>query len=376
MEEQKNNNQNIYNILIILLLTMSLVYAINLNNAFKLFGYASIILLLVICFIRIMKNKILLDYTFKMGLIFIVYNISLLIINFSRNALYIVSQEVALILFLIIFIQIKMTENSIEKIINYFSKMYYIGLSVVFICYNLKLTNIVSMTVCKAVFAISFFAMIKTKKKLLFTIFSGVTFFLMGERTGAIIFIVIYILNEVIKRIKKKSIYKLLFIVFSIILIIIPKLYVWMQYQPIGEELNEYSKKISGENFFSGRNRIWKVVYDELEDNKVFGLTYNNNILKDNNINLSTHNLYVWLQMNGGYVLLVLYLIFLYIIWMKFYEYKDNEIDRWSSAYLLGFMLLVNFELLWLSNNFVVSIYMWFVIGFSLVNIKKLDKKY
>lgn len=376
MEEQKNNNQNIYDILIILLLTMSLLYAINLNNAFKLFGYASIILLLVICFIRIMKNKIFLDYTFKMGLIFIVYNIGLLITNFSRNALYIVSQEVALILFLIIFIQIKMTENSIEKIINYFSKMYYIGLSVVFICYNLKLTNIVSMTVCKAVFAMSFFPMIKTKKKLLFTLISGITFFLMGERTSAIIFIVIYILNEVIKRIKKKSIYKLLFIVFSIILIIIPKLYVWMQYQPIGETLNEYSKKISGENFFSGRNRIWKVVYDELEDNKVFGLTYNNSILKDNNINLSTHNLYVWLQMNGGYVLLVLYLISLYTIWMKFYEYKDNEMDRWSSAYLLGFMLLVNFELLWLSNNFVVSIYMWFVIGFSLVNIKKLDQKY
>lgn len=321
-----------------------------------------------------MKNKIYLDYTFKMGLIFIVYNIGLLIINFNRNALYIVLQEVALILFLIIFIQIKITESSIEKFINYFSKMYYIGLSVVFICYNLKLTNIVSMTVCKAVFAMSFFSMIKTKKKLLFTLLSGITFFLMGERTSAIIFIVIYILNEVIKRIKKKNIYRLLFIAFSIILIIIPRLYVWMQYQPIGETLNKYSKKISGENFFSGRNRIWKVVYDELEDNKVFGLTYNNSILKDNNINLSTHNLYVWLQMNGGYVLLVLYLIFLYTIWMKFYEYKDNEMDRWSSAYLLGFMLLVNFELLWLSNNFVVSIYMWFVIGFGLINAKKLEK--
>lgn len=36
MKEQKNNNQNIYNILITLLLTMSLVYAINLNNIFKI----------------------------------------------------------------------------------------------------------------------------------------------------------------------------------------------------------------------------------------------------------------------------------------------------------------------------------------------------
>lgn len=340
----------------------------------KLYGYACAVLVVIICFAKMVLGKIQLDGIFKFGFIFIVYNIILLLSDFSNNALYIVSQEVILILFAITFIQMKITDESIKKIIDYFSKIYYIGLILLFICCNFKLTNIVSITVCKAVFAMSFFPMIKTKKKLLFTLISGITFFLMGERTSAIIFIVIYILNEVIKRIKKKSIYRLLFIAFSIILIIIPKLYVWMQYQPIGETLNEYSKKISGENFFSGRNIIWKVVYDELEENKVFGLTYNNNILKANNINLSTHNLYVWLQMNGGYVLLILYLAFLYSIWMKLYKYKENEIVSWEAAYLLGFMLLVSFELLWLSNNFVVSVYMWFVIDFGLINVRKIEK--
>jgi len=111
-----------------------------------------------------------------------------------------------------------------------------------------------------------------------------------------------------IKKINKKILFKLLFIAFSAILIMIPRLYVWLQYEPVGKKLNDYSRKISGENFFSGRNRIWKVVYDELEDDQMFGLTYNNYILKSNNINLSTHNLYIWLQMNGGYVLLILYL--------------------------------------------------------------------
>lgn len=340
----------------------------------KLYGYICAVLLVIICFAKMVSSKIQLDGIFKSGFIFIAYNIILLLSNFSNNALYLVSQEVILILFAITFIQMKITDESIKKIIDYFSKMYYIGLIFLFLCCNLKLTNIVSITVCKAVFAMSFFPMIKSKKKLLFTIFSGITFFLMGERTSAIIFIVIYILNEVIKKIKKKNVYKLLFVAFSIILIIIPRLYVWLQYQPIGEKLNEYSMKISGENFFSGRNRIWRVVYNELEKDEMFGLTYNNNILKANNINLSTHNLYVWLQMNGGYVLLLLYLGFLYSIWMKLYKYKENEIVGWESAYLLGFMLLVSFELLWLSNNFVVSVYMWFVIGFGLLNVRKIEK--
>lgn len=329
---------------------------------------------MTICFIRIIKNKIQLDNTFKAGIIFIVYNIMILLISFSSNALYTVLQEIALVLFVIIFTQVKMTEESIKKITNYFAKMYYVGLGCVFICYNLKLTNIISMTVCKAVFAMSFFAIIKTKKKLLFTVFSSLVFFVIGERTSAVIFIMVYCFNIFIKIINSKRLFKLLFIAFSVVLIMIPKLYVWLQYEPLGEKLNKYSRKISGENFFSGRNRIWKVVYDELEGNEIFGLTYNNYILKSNNINLSTHNLYIWLQMNGGYVLLTLYLVFLYTIWKKFYKQKQNEVISYAASYLLGFMVLVNFELLWLSNNFIVSIYMWFVVGFGLINEKNFEE--
>lgn len=309
-----------------------------------------------------------------MGIIFIAYNMMVLLINFSGNALYVVLQEIALILFVIVFTQMKMTEESIKKVTNYFAKIYYVGLICIFVCYNLRLTNIISMTVCKAVFAMSFFAIIKTKKKLLFTIFSSLVFFSIGERTSAVIFIAIYFFNMFIKKINKKILFKLLFIAFSAILIMIPRLYVWLQYEPVGKKLNDYSRKISGENFFSGRNRIWKVVYDELEDDQMFGLTYNNYILKSNNINLSTHNLYIWLQMNGGYVLLILYLAFLYTIWTRFYKQKQNEVISYAASYLLGFMLLVNFELLWLSNNFVVSIYMWFVVGFGLINTKKLEE--
>lgn len=314
------------------------------------------------------------DSTVKTGGIFILYNIMLLLIGYNNNALYIVLQEISLVLFVMILNQTRMTRESINKITNYFEKLYYVGLVCVFICYNLKLINIISMTVCKAVFAMSFFVMIKTKRKLLFTIFSCLVFFSIGERTSAIIFMAIYFLNIVIKKINKKGLYKLLFIIFSIILIMIPKMYVWLQYEPLGKTLNEYSKKISGENFFSGRNRIWKVIYDELEDNEIFGLTYGNDILKSKNITLSTHNLYIWLQMNGGYALLILFLTFLYSIWMQFYKHKENEIISFSAAYLLGFMMLADFELLWLSNKFVVSIYMWFVIGFGLINTKKIEK--
>lgn len=372
------SKSKLYNILMVAFLIISLLYTIETSKVFQYIGYGSILLATIMALMTIGKNRIMINSTLKIGLIFIIYNITLLILNYSATANYSIIQEIALILFVLTIIQTKKSKDEIDKISEKISLIYYIGL-IIFLSVNLIgkekiFATIVSMTIYKAFFAMSFFAYMKSKNKLLFIAISSIIFFIIGERTSALILICIYFANMVIKSIKSKKIYRCIFIICTIILVMFPRIYVWIQYQPIGKSLNNYSRKLSGENFFSGRNLLWEVAYDSLEENEVFGLGYNNNVLKMQNINLSTHNLYIWLQLNGGYVLLTLFIVFLYTIWMELYSKEKNE-NSIAAAYLLGFMMLLDFELLLLCNNFVVSIYMWFVIGIGVINARRIKKE-
>ena len=190
--------------------------------------------------------------------------------------------------------------------------------------------------------------------------------FIEGRWGYVIGFVLIYFLYIVLGKMKSFNKYKVIFIFVVIGLFSFVVAYVSLPNTELGIKLNLYSRQLTGENFFSGRNSIWQQVFDATEENRLFGLTYNNSTELYYDGVLSTHNLYLWLLLNGGISLVALFIIYLYTIWKKYFKGLKNSYTRASAAYCMGFIILCNFELLLLINNFSVSMFMWFAIAFGL----------
>ncbi len=90
---------------------------------------------------------------------------------------------------------------------------------------------------------------------------------------------------------------------------------------------------------------------------------------------LSTHNLFMFLYLEGGILFVVLFLIFMYLLWKKYFEFISDKIVCMSAAFMLGTFVLVSFELLLLINNIVVSMWLWFVIAFGLIRVNYLKQQ-
>lgn len=373
MEKSKKLSISLLNLLSILLL-LTIFYAVK-GSIFKYISLISSVSSIVILLLIIFNQKIKINNLFIIFILYIVYNILLLVSNFSIEALYKVFQELILVTFSFLLINIKLSKDDFNKIVSFFSKVYYILFLVILILMLLIDENYIfnlyiSRTVLKVVFVLSYFGFVKSNKKLLYTIISAVLFFYIGERTPAIILLLIYFIYTFFSKNTSKTLFKTLFILVIAGLLVFILVYINLPKTKLGMQLNQYSRELSGENFFSGRNVIWEQVIKATDGNELFGLTYNNDIKLYYGEVLSTHNLYLWLYMNGGVCLLLLFIIYVYNIWKKMYLNIDNKYSRAAMAYFLGFLVLCNFELLLLVNNFSVSMFMWLVISFG-INLNK-----
>lgn len=140
----------------------------------------------------------------------------------------------------------------------------------------------------------------------------------------------------------------------------------------MGAMLNEISREYTGGNFFSGREIIWEAILEGNKDSAILGQGVNNNFLINKlDTELSTHNLYMFLYLEGGAVMLFLFFLFTASIWSKFYNFIYIKRVRLSAAFFIGTLLFLDFELLLLTNNILASIVFWFVITYGLIVQKK-----
>lgn len=372
MEKSKKFSISLISLLSILLL-LTISYAIK-GNVFKYVSLVSSVSSVILLLLIIFNQKIKTNNLFIIFILYIVYNIFLLVCNFSVTALYKVFQELILVTFSFLLINIKLSKDDFNKIVSFFSKIYYVLFSVILILIFLigdnYIFNFLSRTVLKVIFVLSYFGFIKSNKKFLYMLVSAILYFYIGERTPAIIILFIYFIYTFFSKNKSKTIFKSLFLIVIVGLLSFILIYISLPKTELGMRLNQYSRELSGENFFSGRNVIWSQVFETVKGNELFGLTYNNDTKLYYGEVLSTHNLYLWLYMNGGVCLLLLFIIYVYNIWKKMYLNIDNKYSRAAMAYFLGFLVLCNFELLLLVNNFSVSMFMWLVISFG-INLNK-----
>lgn len=164
----------------------------------------------------------------------------------------------------------------------------------------------------------------------------------------------------------KKILYNLyfifiLFIIFSIT-ILYPKLYLWDGFY----KYNEISIKYTGKSLYSGRNQLWEILLDYISKKPFFG--YGSGALPAHffNTELSAHNLYIQVALQVGLIGLTFIILFLYLIWNKFWLNRKNLRVKLTGAFFIGILVYQIFEITLTQNNFGLGLLQWLIIGIGL----------
>lgn len=145
-------------------------------------------------------------------------------------------------------------------------------------------------------------------------------------------------------------------------------------------KLNHFIREVTGKNFFSGRQEIWRNIL-ELVSNKMW-MGYGTGTLYSNlaNSKLSAHNQYLQLYMQSGIIGIVILFGALYIIWIKISKCTNITMDvykrkRLSGSFLIAFMIANIFTVSMIQNTIYSSLMGWFMIGIGLGKIRNIGEK-
>lgn len=328
-------------------------------------GFISILLIFITIFgfacIKFKKIKI--DFLFIAFTIFFMINFINLIFKFNFSALYVFLQQTALLLVPVVISNTKITKESKQLIENKLSTIFII-MTAFFVLEKLfgSPDQVISITIYKILYAGSYFILKRFKNIFTFLILMAVFFFL-GERTSLMIYVIVFLLYHIFRKAKlsRKTLIRWSSILITS-LVFLPFIYVFFSETEIGQNLNVYIIEITGESLFSGRDKIWKTIL--YNDNKIFGYGLGNNYLQINGISLSTHNLFLYIILQGGYVTLGAFIIYIVAL------VKKTNKDYLAFPFLIGIFILSNFELLLLVNNMAISIWLWLVIASITIKVK------
>lgn len=364
----------------LVILTMSCLYLFT-NPILKIVGIINTVLILILCFFNILRLnlKISKNRIWLMFAVYFCYNIILMIRNFSINSFYSVIVQLGMLFFICSLFELELDNDTYNKIFK-FGKFIFMLILIPSMIVLIKggdsairiFDSVFSFTIYKIMFPCSFFILAKSKRIIARIIPISIIFFLIGERSMALCLYIIYAVYFVLRFIKNnKLLYKLLYYVVSVGVIIFPYIYISMQHWPIGKIINEITYQKTGANFFSGRNIVWEIAFDYINKSPFLGYGAGNTVLLDNGITWSTHNLYVYLLLQGGLIGVTIFIVFLETIWMSFFDQLNDKEVRLSAAYLIGIMIFASFELTLIINSINISYFLWMVIAVGLIKSRQ-----
>lgn len=226
-------------------------------------------------------------------------------------------------------------------------------------------SGIFSPTILKAVYALSFFAILYATRRGWVLLGTTLLFFYVGERTGAAAYFLALIVYILLTSIKNKYLLAALALFFVAVLLVLPYVYVWSSTQPIGREITLLSRRYTGANFYT-RNYVWQPVIESLAGSRQWlGLGYQNQVLREAGLTLSTHSLPLYLSLVGGHVMLAAFLLFLYALIKPLFARLEVKENRIYLASLTALALLLTFELLLITNNMAVSVFLWVMLAWG-----------
>ena len=229
----------------------------------------------------------------------------------------------------------------------------------------------------KMTFALSFFVLLKTHRKIITTLLISIGFAFIGERSATIILPFILCVYGILslKKIQSSKIYyKCIFLLTFFFATLLPFAYVASQELDIGYEINTKTQEYTDANFYSGRNVIWEIIILHNIGKEWSGNGIGNDILSTEGETRSTHNLYMYLYMTGGLIFIFLFSLFMYFMWLKMRYYLYDKDVRFCAAFFIGLLFFYDFELILLGNNVPVSVMFWFIMNWGIMVINNKEQ--
>lgn len=187
---------------------------------------------------------------------------------------------------------------------------------------------------------------------------------------GAIIY---FIWNTIVKN-KGLSIFLFILIIvsFGSIVFVYPKLPNWSQYGKLEAWMLEHT----GKSIMSGRADIWGRLNNLIDLRPIFGFGPNTVATDVIGREASSHNLYINMALQIGYLGLLIFILILFTIFMSYVSKGSNRLVKLSAAAFIAILAHQLFEITLVQNQLSIGLLQWLVIatGVGVTTNKSNDK--
>lgn len=176
--------------------------------------------------------------------------------------------------------------------------------------------------------------------------------------------------------IKNKVVSMIFYILFILslfaVVFIYPKLPNWKYYNTFESWMLEHT----GKSIMSGRSDIWLSVNEYISIKPFFG--YGPNVVASDLISkdASTHNLYLNLTLQLGYIGLVIFIAILFIIFLNYLKPKTNIVIKLSAVFFFGILTHQLFEITLIQNQLSIGLFQWIIIAIGISETHKFQIEY
>lgn len=164
---------------------------------------------------------------------------------------------------------------------------------------------------------------------------------------------------------KNKNIYNkatLFLIIEAVALVAFVIVYPMLMTLDIGSVLDEYSHQYFNKNFFSGRQLLWVDLIEKIVSSPIvgYGLAADPEIA---GFTKSSHNLYIQVALQSGFVGLILLVIVIVTIFRRITRFDLKPYSRLSACFIMAVLIHESFEICLTQNAIVFGYMMWFMMG-------------
>ncbi len=164
-----------------------------------------------------------------------------------------------------------------------------------------------------------------------------------------------------------KKIYKYLFFLFALFIGLFT--YFYAKILPHMHEINYYtqlSENYTGKGLLSGRQIIWSILIDKISEEPLYGYGSGTTPLDLIDITLSSHNLYLQILIQVGFLGLILFALLMFRIWCIYRIGHQDKVVRLSASFMIGILIHQIFEVTLIQNNLAIGILQFMVISIGI----------
>jgi len=128
-------------------------------------------------------------------------------------------------------------------------------------------------------------------------------------------------------------------------------------------KLESWMLEHTGKSIMSGRADIWGRLINLIDLRPLFGFGPNTVATDVMGRDASSHNLYINMTLQIGYLGLLIFIIILFIIFMKYVFRGNNKLVRLSAAAFIAILAHQLFEITLVQNQLSIGLFQWMVIA-------------